>query len=142
MAKASWTQCHKHLQMRNTDADCLDVTGKRIHDAHGKRIWKLSRYYMWPEGGQSLGATSIERHSRNDCFQSFHVVGLSGTMRLLSSGHTCALSVKFEFPSVGGDNCPGFLGDSGGGPVYSNGRLETEYLSGIEDAVTTSLHRR
>src|SRR4051812_9370873 len=48
------------------EADCLDLTGKRIHDAQGKRIWRLSRYYMWPEGGQSLRATSVDRHSRND----------------------------------------------------------------------------
>lgn len=124
-----------HYAFGTGDSDCADFTGKRIRNAQRKRIWRLGRFYIPPQGGQhdfSCPLADPPDTCIHGCFRSFSVKGVSGTMQLKPQGSGCALSLRLAFPAETGDACLGFA--TSGEPriaLPSNGVLEREYLSAI-----------
>lgn len=125
---------------KDDNGDCIDLAGRRIRNVEGKRIRRLGRYGVRPAGGQCGTSfpggidpnTGLDTNTGSeDCFSSFSVVRLSGTMELRARGSGCIVSLRFAFPDKEGCSCLGFALEHES-EVPSNGRLEREYLSALQ----------
>jgi len=119
---------------KNDDDDCIDFSGNRLRNTHGRRIWRLDRYYIHLEDRKCVCSRYDESNTSSSSYSDFgwySVTGISGTLRLQPQGSGCIVGLKFLYPAKEG--CCGV--ESGKVALFSNGRLESEYVTSIETAL-------